>query len=229
MARRQGSGCIGPRGSSFAPEPASIPAAASLLSDSVAIACQSLLGAAFGSKNWSQANQIITRTMRFGLVLGAASAALLAMLAPALPKVFTNDPATKRLLRIFVPVIALTQPLSALAFVMDGVIYGAGGFAVAAKLMGINAAPSILSMIVGCKLAFRRSPTLQLAAIWAGLVVFMLMRGYTIWWVLETRQAPFEEMPRMEEEQGTRGQRLLKRIRKSMGIPMVLSRPSHSA
>ena len=166
------------------------------MSDSLAIACQSLLGAAFGSRNWRQALRTIELALWLGLALGATSAVVLAVLSPWIPAAFTTDPATAEVVAGLLPVIAVTQPLSALAFVLDGVIYGAGGFAVAAKLMLANAAPAVATMLVGCRVLFPDSPELQLASVWAGLAVFMTMRASTIWAVLQRRMPPFQDIPR---------------------------------
>lgn len=59
--------------------------------------------------------------------LGAVLAGVLGAGMHVVPGLFTQDPEVLRLARHLMPIVAFTQPLNALAFVLDGVLYGAGG------------------------------------------------------------------------------------------------------
>jgi putative MATE family efflux protein len=76
--------------------------------DAIAIAGQTLTGRALGAGT--------------GLVAGA----LVAALAPWLPRLFTTDPAVQDALVPALLVVAAIQPLSGVVFVLDGVLIGAG-------------------------------------------------------------------------------------------------------
>ena len=121
--------------------------AASLLADSLAIACQSLLAQQFGARNWVEARAVIRRTAQLGIALGVLTGATMLAAAPVVPYLFSQQHKTRALVAALFPVVALTQPVSALAFTMDGVLYGAGGFETAAWLMPINASPAIALML----------------------------------------------------------------------------------
>jgi hypothetical protein len=82
---------------------------------------------------WGHPSQVADRTLQLGLGLGLALAAVLGLSSGALPALFTRDPAvTAAISRVF-PWVVLSQPLNALAFTWDGILYGAGGFQYAAK------------------------------------------------------------------------------------------------
>ena len=57
------------------------------------------------------------------------------------------------------PLVAATQPLNALAFVLDGVLYGVGGFKYASAVMAICAAPALGVMFLGLGLHRTHTPT----------------------------------------------------------------------
>lgn len=83
-----------------------------------------------------------------------------------------------------------TQPINALAFVMDGILYGVSGFGYAATAMVAAAVPAVAVMVEGTLLAAGQMD-LSLLAVWAGLAVFMVMRFATLFIPLVRRQPPF--------------------------------------
>ncbi len=78
--------------------------------------------------------QIAERTLQLGVALGVSLATVLALTSGALPQLFTRDPAVIAAIGNIFPWVILSQPINALAFVWDGVLYGAGGFEYAAKV-----------------------------------------------------------------------------------------------
>lgn len=169
--------------------------ATALLADAVAIASQSLLGQALGIQAHGRAEALVHKSLGLGLALGVATGALLLAAAPAIPGLFSSEPLVQMLVQGYLPVIALTQPLSALAFVSDGLIYGAGGFKTAAKLMPFCAGPAIALMVAGCKGPFAQDPGMRLWAVWAGLSLFMLLRAASIYGMFLARRGPFKSIP----------------------------------
>jgi Na+-driven multidrug efflux pump len=64
-----------------------------LVLDSLAIAAQSLVGAALGAGNQRDARSLAWQITRYGLLLGIASGLALALAEPVLPVLFTSDAA----------------------------------------------------------------------------------------------------------------------------------------
>jgi Na+-driven multidrug efflux pump len=60
--------------------------------------------------------------------LGCLLAVLLGLGQDVVPSWFTADPAVLALVASTIPFVIATQPINALAFVWDGVLFGAGGF-----------------------------------------------------------------------------------------------------
>lgn len=147
--------------------------------DALAIAGQALIGKALGASDSSGARTLtalMTRwSMLFGVLLGVAIAAL----SPVLPWLFTPDPDVRAALTIGLLVLAAGQPLSAYAFLLDGVLIGAGD---ARWLAGAGVVVLIAYLpVVGVILAAQEplqaaGPGVALAAIWAGFLVFMAIR-----------------------------------------------------
>lgn len=86
----------------------------------------------------------------------------------------------------------MTQPITALAFVWDGVLYGVKGFTYAAKAMITCAVPSVGVMVLA--LLAPGNSEMQLNFIWAGLALVMIMRTLTIYVPYRNRAAPFEAL-----------------------------------
>lgn len=61
-------------------------------------------------------------------LLGCLLALLLWLGQRAIPAAFTADAAVLALVGSTLPFVVATQPVNALAFVWDGVLFGAGGF-----------------------------------------------------------------------------------------------------
>lgn len=74
------------------------------------------------------------RTLQLSFRLGLALALGLALGSGALPGLFTRDAGVTAAIQRIFPWVVLSQPLNALAFTWDGILYGAGGFQYAAKV-----------------------------------------------------------------------------------------------
>lgn len=86
--------------------------------------------------------------------------------------------------------VIVTQPITALAFVWDGVLYGVKGFTYAAKAMVACALPSVGVMALA--LLTPGNPEAQINFIWAGLAIVMTMRTLSIYLPFKNKAAPFE-------------------------------------
>jgi len=142
-----------------------------LVLDAVAIAAQSLVGAALGGGDAVSARALAARVTRYGLVLGIGFGALFAALYGVLPPIFTPDPAVLAVVPVAWWFFAALQPVAGVVFAIDGVLLGAGDAAFLRTWTLLAAVVGFLPLI-WASLAFGWG----LAGIWAGLAAFMLVR-----------------------------------------------------
>lgn len=101
--------------------------------DAIAIAGQTLTGRTLGAGDAAGTRALTSRMIGWGIATGVVAAIVLAISAPWLPQLFTADPAVRDALVPALLVVAAIQPLSAIVFVLDGVLIGAGDGAYLAK------------------------------------------------------------------------------------------------
>ena len=94
--------------------------------DAIAIAAQTLTGHALGSGDADGTRRLTRRMIRWGWGSGIVAGVLLGLASPFLGPLFTADPAVHDLLLPVLLVAALAQPLAGVAFVLDGILIGAG-------------------------------------------------------------------------------------------------------
>lgn len=94
--------------------------------DSVAIAAQALIGRYLGAGDKATVRAVTRRLIHWGWISGVVSGVLLAIVAPFIGALFTTDEAVRSLLVPVLIVAALGQPVAGVAFVLDGVLIGAG-------------------------------------------------------------------------------------------------------
>lgn len=94
--------------------------------DALAIAAQALIGKALGAGQRLFAKAIISRTVRFGLLASAVLSVLLIAVSPIIGRVFTSDPVVLAAIPWSVVILAVSVPIAAVVFVLDGVLMGAG-------------------------------------------------------------------------------------------------------
>ncbi|KAK9823345.1 hypothetical protein WJX72_002062 [[Myrmecia] bisecta] len=167
--------------------------ASSLLADSLAVAAQSLMARSLAGSDRDTARKVVARTIRLGGLLGVILSGALALGSGVLPGVFSRDPSVLAVVAVIWPWVVLTQPITALAFVWDGVLYGANGFQYAAKAMAVCAAPAMLCMLLGLWAPIT-TPDVRLTAVWLGLAVLMGMRALTIYLPYKRQSAPFDRL-----------------------------------
>ncbi|XVF47392.1 hypothetical protein PTKIN_Ptkin03bG0105300 [Pterospermum kingtungense] len=106
--------------------------ATSLLADGLAVAGQAILASAFAKKDYEKATATASRVLQLGLVLGLILAVILGAGLTFGAKLFTKDANVLHLIGTGIPFVAATQPINSLAFVFDGVNFGASDFAYSA-------------------------------------------------------------------------------------------------
>ena len=144
-----------------------------LVLDAVAIAAQSLVGAALGSpeRGAERARALAGQVTRYGIVLGVGFGMLFAALSGVLPPVFTPDPEVLAAVPVPWWFFVAMQPVAGVVFALDGVLLGAGD---AAYLRTSTLAAAVVGFLplIWASLAWGWG----LAGIWAGLTAFMLIR-----------------------------------------------------
>ncbi|MDU1536633.1 MAG: MATE family efflux transporter [Cutibacterium avidum] len=94
--------------------------------DALGIAGQALTGASLGAGDIRR-TRLLTGTMtRWGVWAGVVIGALLAASHQLVPAIYTNDPAVHRAVAAGLLVVAVEQVIAGPAFILDGVLIGAG-------------------------------------------------------------------------------------------------------
>jgi putative MATE family efflux protein len=94
--------------------------------DAVAIAGQAMVGRALGAGDAAAARGAGRRMIEWGLAFGALVGVALFAVRTTLPHLFSGDPAVVGLAGFLLLWVAVLQPVNALAFVLDGILIGAG-------------------------------------------------------------------------------------------------------
>ncbi|WP_436527055.1 MATE family efflux transporter [Actinoplanes sp. HUAS TT8] len=144
---------------------------AALALDAVAIAAQSLVGAALGAGDVDQARDVARRVTIAGGVAAVGFAALVALGSPVIPGWFTQDHAVIDQAAIVWPWFIGLLPFAGVVYALDGVLIGAGDVAYLRVTTILAALLGFLPMIW---LAYAFD--LGLGGVWAGLALFILVR-----------------------------------------------------
>ncbi|KAH8966574.1 hypothetical protein BDL97_03G032700 [Sphagnum fallax] len=109
--------------------------AAALLSDSLALAAQAIISTAFAQHDYKQAEDTAFLVLQIGAGFGILMGLVLWFGMPTFSRLFTKDSMVLEIVASLTPFLALTQPINSLAFVFDGLHYGASDFSYAAYSM----------------------------------------------------------------------------------------------
>ncbi|MGN6325312.1 MATE family efflux transporter [Pseudolysinimonas sp.] len=94
--------------------------------DAFAIAGQALTGHGLGAADVPRVRAVVRRLLGWGVLTGLVLGALLAATSPVIGGLFTSDPAVRAAIAPGALVLAASQPLGAVVFVLDGILIGAG-------------------------------------------------------------------------------------------------------
>jgi putative MATE family efflux protein len=144
----------------------------SLSLDAFAVPAQVFVSAALGAGDPEAARQAGRRTLRLGLGAGVVLGLVTAALALGAPALFTNDPAVRHVAVTGLLASACTQPLAALAFVLDGLILGLGDYTAMrrAMILAIFAFAPVAALVL-------RFPWLGLPGTWTALGLWLAARS----------------------------------------------------
>jgi putative MATE family efflux protein len=148
-----------------------------LVLDSLAIAAQSLVGAALGAGQLAHAKSVAWRVTIFSTLASAMLAGVFAIGASVIPSVFTDDRSVLDAIGTPWWFMVAQLPVAGIVFALDGVLLGAGD----AKFMR-NA--TLFSALIGFLPLIWLSLGYGwgLLGIWAGLSTFMVLRLVFVGW-----------------------------------------------
>ncbi|XP_057807653.1 protein DETOXIFICATION 43 isoform X2 [Salvia miltiorrhiza] len=156
----------------------------SLLADGLAVAGQAILACAFAEKDYQKATAAATRVLQMGFVLGLGLAVFVGVGLQFGSGIFSKDKNVIHMIAIGIPFVAATQPINTLAFVFDGVNFGASDFAYSAYSM-------VLVSIVSIGSLFLLSKTNGFIGIWFALTIYMGLRTFAGFWRMGTGTGPW--------------------------------------
>ncbi|QIP85634.1 MATE family efflux transporter [Streptomyces sp. Tu 2975] len=144
--------------------------------DAIAIAGQAIIGRYLGAGDAEGAKQVCRRMVQWGVVSGVVLGILIVAARPLFIPLFTSDPAVRDTLLPALLVVAVSQPIAGVVFVLDGVLMGAGDGPYLAAAM-------LLTLLVFAPVALL-VPALGggLTTLWWAMTLMMTVRLMTLWW-----------------------------------------------
>jgi putative MATE family efflux protein len=142
--------------------------------DAIAIAGQAMVGRALGAGDGAAARDAGRRMIEWGVALGVLVGVLVALLRTVLPHLFTDDAEVLALAGFLLLWVAALQPVNAVAFVLDGVLIGAGDMRFLAWAMIFAAAVFIPAALLVLAL------DAGIGWLWASLGLLMVTRSSTL-------------------------------------------------
>ncbi|MET9319986.1 MATE family efflux transporter [Streptomyces sp. NPDC003038] len=142
--------------------------------DAIAIAGQAIIGRYLGAGDTDGAKAVCRRMVQWGIAAGAVLGLLVVLARPVFIPLFTSDPAVEAALLPALLVVAVSQPVSGIVFVLDGVLMGAGDGRYLAWAM-------LLTLAVFAPAALL-VPTVGggLTTLWWAMTLMMLVRMVTL-------------------------------------------------
>ncbi|MFJ3599071.1 MULTISPECIES: MATE family efflux transporter [unclassified Streptomyces] len=143
--------------------------------DAIAIAGQAIIGRYLGAGDEKGARDACRRMVEWGIGCGIVLGALIVLARPLFIPLFTSDPSVKEALLPALLVVAVSQPIAGVVFVLDGVLMGAGDGRYLAWAM-------LVTLIVFAPVALL-VPSLGggLTALWWAMTLMMTVRLITLW------------------------------------------------
>ncbi|MEU0728375.1 MATE family efflux transporter [Streptomyces sp. NPDC006140] len=147
--------------------------------DAIAIAGQAIIGRYLGAGDAQGARDACRRMVEWGIAVGVVLGVLVVITRPVFLPLFSSDPAVKDVALPALVIVALSQPISGIVFVLDGVLMGAGdgpylAWAMLVTLAVFTPAALLVPVLGG-----------GLTALWATMTLMMTVRMLTLW--LRTR------------------------------------------
>ncbi|MEV6786741.1 MATE family efflux transporter [Streptomyces sp. NPDC051098] len=143
--------------------------------DAIAIAGQAIIGRYLGAGDADGARQVCRRMVQWGIASGVVLGLLIVATRPLFLPLFTGDSVVHDTLLPVLLVVALSQPIAGVVFVLDGVLMGAGDgrYLAGAMLVTLTVFAPVALLV----------PTLGggLTALWWAMTLMMAVRMLTLW------------------------------------------------
>ncbi|MFE9623821.1 MATE family efflux transporter [Streptomyces sp. NPDC006527] len=143
--------------------------------DAIAIAGQAIIGRYLGADDAKGAREACRRMVEWGIAVGVVLGLLVVASRPLFLPLFTSDTVVKETALPALLLVALSQPICGVVFVLDGVLMGAGDGPYLAWAM-------VLTLAVFTPVALL-VPVLGggLTAVWGAMTLMMAVRMVTLW------------------------------------------------
>lgn len=143
--------------------------------DAIAIAGQAIIGRYLGAGDAQGARAACRRMVEWGIAVGVVLGVLVILARPVFLPLFTSDATVKDVALPALVIVALSQPICGIVFVLDGVLMGAGdgpylAWAMLVTLAVFTPAALLVPALGG-----------GLTALWATMTLMMTVRMLTLW------------------------------------------------
>ncbi|WP_425831676.1 MATE family efflux transporter [Streptomyces fractus] len=143
--------------------------------DAIAIAGQAIIGRYLGADDAPGARAVCRRMVEWGIVAGVVLGVLIVVARPLFVPLFTSDQLVQDAALPALIVVALSQPICGIVYVLDGVLMGAGDGPYLAWAMlvtfAVFAPVALLVPVLGG----------GLTAVWGAMALMMTVRMITLW------------------------------------------------
>ncbi|MEG2577068.1 MAG: MATE family efflux transporter [Glutamicibacter sp.] len=147
--------------------------------DALAIAAQAMIGQELGRGDAEQVRKLTGIMSRWGICFGVVTGILLLATSWVFPMIFTPDEQIRQLTTVGLWVLALSQPLCGLVFVLDGVLIGAGD----ARYLGLVGVANLVLYVpmLWAVQVFAKDSTSAILWIWVAFAIgYMAARGVSL-------------------------------------------------
>lgn len=143
--------------------------------DAIAIAGQAIIGRYLGAGDAQGAREACRRMIQWGIAAGVVLGLLVIAARPLFLPLFTSDSVVQNAALPALLLVAVSQPISGIVFVLDGVLMGAGDGPYLAWAM-------LLTLLAFAPVALL-VPVLGggLTALWGAMTLMMTIRMMTLW------------------------------------------------
>jgi MATE family, multidrug efflux pump len=151
--------------------------------DALAIPAQSLVAEAMGRNDPETAMNVGWSSRKLSLWVGVLFAVFVAVTSPLVPAIFTNDDAVASRVLAGLFFLAVTQIPGAVAFALDGVLIGGHDtrfLSRAALFHLLPLAPFLIATLI--------NPSLGIAGLWAGELMYITSRASVNQWRFSSRR-----------------------------------------
>jgi putative MATE family efflux protein len=148
--------------------------------DALAIAAQALTGKALGAGDVAGTRAMTALMVRWGVWFGVVLAVVVVLLHRVIPLGFSSDDQVRAALAAALLVVAVGQPVAAVAFVLDGVLIGAGDarwLAAAQTVFLLAYLPMVLAVRAAGPVGVE-----GLVWLWVAFTGFMAVRAAGLLW-----------------------------------------------